>query len=79
MQRQIIHQYLAKHYENWTEIPLPALKGKSPLEAVKDKQLRPVVVELLKSIDQLEARRIEQTGGEPFDVSFLWERLGVER
>lgn len=79
VQRQIIHQYLAKHYETWTEIPLPALKGKSPLEAVKDKKLRPAVVELLKSIDQLEARRIEQTGGEPFDVSFLWERLGVER
>lgn len=49
------------------------------LEAVKDKKLRPAVIELLKSIDQLEARRIEQTGGEPFDVSFLWERLGVER
>jgi hypothetical protein len=79
VQRQIIHQYLANHYETWPEIPLPALQGKSPLEAVKDKQLRPAVVELLKSIDQLEARRIGQTGGEPFDVSFLWERLGVER
>lgn len=79
VQRQIIHQYLAKHYETWTEIPLPVLKGKSPLEAVKDKLLRPAVIELLKSIDQLEARRIEQTGGEPFDVSFLWERLGLER
>lgn len=79
VQRQIIHQHLAKHYETWPDIPLPALEGKSPLEAVKDKRLRPAVIELLKSIDQLEARRIEQTGGEPFDVSFLWERLGVER
>lgn len=79
VQRQIIHQYLAKHYETWPEIPLPALKGKSPLEAVKDKKLRPMVVELLKSIDQLESRRIEQTGGEPFDVTFLWERLRLKR
>ncbi|HIJ97442.1 MAG TPA: hypothetical protein HPP94_17255 [Desulfuromonadales bacterium] len=79
VQRQIIHQYLAKHYETWIEIPLGALKGKSPREAVKDKKLRPAVVELLKSIDQLEARRIEQTGGEPFDVTFLWERLGLKR
>ncbi len=79
VQRQIIHQYLAKHYETWPEMPLPALKGKTPLEAVKTKQWRPAVIELLKSIDQLEARRIDQTGGEPFDVSFLWERLGVER
>ncbi|WP_408998329.1 YecA family protein [Syntrophus buswellii] len=79
IQRQLIHQYLAKHYETWPEIALPALKGKSPLEAVKDKKLRPLVVELLKAIDQLEARRIDQTGGEPFDVTFLWERLGLRR
>lgn len=79
VQRQIIHQYLAKHYETWPEIPLPALEGKSPLEAVADKRLRPAVIELLKSIDQLEARRVDQTGGEPFDVAFLWERLGLKR
>lgn len=79
IQRQIIHQYLEKHYETWPEISLPALDGKSPLEAVKDKKRRPAVIELLKSIDQLEARRIEQTGGEPFDVTFLWERLGLKR
>jgi hypothetical protein len=79
VQRQIIHDYLAKHYETWPEIPLSALGGKSPLQAVKTKQGRPAVIELLKSLDQLEARRIEQTGGEPFDVSFLWKRLGLER
>lgn len=79
VQRQIIHQHLARHYETWPEIPLPALEGKSPLEAAADKQLRPAVIELLKSIDQLEARRVDQTGGEPFDVSFLWERLGLKR
>ena len=79
IQRQIIHQYLEKHYETWPETSLPALDGKSPLEAVKDKNRRPAVIELLKSIDQLEAHRIEQTGGEPFDVSFVWERLGLKR
>ncbi|MBI5141954.1 MAG: SEC-C domain-containing protein [Nitrospirae bacterium] len=77
LQRQIIHEYLAKHYEAWPETPLPALNGKSPLEAVNDKQLRPAVIELLKTIDQLEARRIQKTGGEPFDVSSLRERLGI--
>jgi len=79
IQRQVIHQYLAKHYETWPEIPLPALEGKSPLEAIKIKQLRPKVIELLKSIDQLESRRTEETGGEPFDVTFLWKRLGLKR
>jgi hypothetical protein len=79
VQRQIIHQYLAKHYETWPEIQLPALGGKSPLEAVKTKHCHPAVIELLKSIEQLEAHRLDQTGGEPFDVSFLWQRLGLER
>ena len=79
VQREVIHQYLANHYETWPEIPLPALEGKSALEAVKNKRLRPAVIELLKSIDQLEARRIQQLGGEPFDVTFLWKRLGLER
>ncbi len=77
VQRQIIHQYLTKHYQTWPEIPLPALNGKAPLEAVKTKQGRMSVINLLKSIEVLEARRIAQTGGDPLDVTFLWERLGL--
>lgn len=79
VQQQVLHQYLTKHYETWPEMSLPALEGKSPLEAVNDKRLRPVVIELLKSMEQLEIRRSKQAGGTPFDVSFLWERLGVKR
>ncbi len=79
VQRQIIHQHLRKHYETWIDIPLPALEGKTPRAAIKSKRLHPKVIELLKSIDQLEARRIKQTGGDPLDVSFLWEQLGIER
>ena len=40
--RQSVHQLPSppKHYETWPEIPLPALEGKSPLQAVKIKRLR---------------------------------------
>jgi len=79
VQRQIIHEYLLKHYETWPETPLPALGGKTPLQAVKSKKRRQEVIELLKSIDQLEQRRTAETGGEPLDVRFLWDRLGIER
>lgn len=79
VQRRIIHQHLVQHYEKWPEMPLPALGMKTPLEAVNDERLRSAVIELLKGIDLLEARRIGQTGGEPLDVTFLWERLGVTR
>lgn len=79
VQQQVLHQFFAQHYESWPEISLPALEGKSPLEAVQDERLRPAVVELLKSIEQLEVRRAKQAGGIPFDVSFLWGRLGLAR
>ena len=79
MQRQVIHEYLLKHYETWPEIPLPALGGKSPLQAVKTKKGRLSVIDLLKSIEQLEQQRTAETGGDPLDVRFLWERLGIER
>lgn len=79
VQHQLIHDYLRKHYESWPMIPLPALGGKTPLQAVKSKKGREGVVELLKSIEQLEQRRPAETGGEPFDIGFLWERLGLKR
>ena len=79
VQRQIIHDYLQRHYEGWLDIPLPVLGGKSPLQAVKSKKGRTEVIELLKSIEQLEQRRTAQTGGEAFDVRPLWERLGLNR
>jgi len=79
MQREIIHEYLLKHYDSWVETPLPALGGKSPLKAVKTKKGRMEVIELLKSIDQLEQARTTETGGDPLDVRFLWDRLGIDR
>lgn len=79
VQRQVIHEYLLKHYETWPDIPLPILDGKSPLQAVKTKKGRKDVIELLKSTEQLEQQRTAQTGGEPMDIGFLWERLGIER
>jgi len=79
VQRQLIHDYLRKHYESWPTISLPALGGKTPLQAVKSKKGREGVVELLKSIEQLEQRRTVETGGEPFNIGFLWERFGLKQ
>lgn len=79
MQRQVVHDYLQKHYDTWTTTPLPVLEGKSPKQAVRSKKGRAQVVELLKSMEQLEQKRIAQTGGDPFDVTFLWDRLGLSR
>lgn len=52
------------------------LKG---LVTDQDERIPEAVVELLKSIKQLEVRRAKQAGGTPFDVSFLWQRLRLAR
>ena len=79
VQQQVMHEYFARHYEEWPTIPLPALNGKTPLEAAKLVSLRPKLVDILKQIEQSEARRAKQDGVPAFDISFLWERLRLER
>lgn len=78
VQQQIIGEYMTRHYNEWPSVPLPALNGKTPLQATKLKTLQPKLVNILKQIEQGEARRARQEGTQAFDVSFLWKRLGLE-
>lgn len=79
VQQEIIHKHMAAHYATWISMPIPALGGKTPLQAVKLKTGRPKVVELLKQIERSEAHRVQETGISAFDISFLWEQLGLTR
>jgi len=74
---QLIHNYLSKFYANWTEEIIPALGNKTPRQAIKTKKGRQAVIDLLKSYEHGEARRVKNQGGEPFDFGFLWERLEI--
>ncbi len=78
-EQDILLQIKKKHYTEWLSMPIPDLNGKTPLQAVKLKAYRPRVVELLKGIERLEARNIQEMGAPGLDVSFLWERLGLTR
>jgi hypothetical protein len=79
IQWEIMSKYLSEHYANWPAMPLPALDGKTPLQAAKLKTYRPKLVELLKHLEQGEARRAKSSGLPAFDAGFLWERLGLTR
>ncbi len=76
---QLIHNYLTSFYANWTEEIIPVLGNKTPRQALKTKNGRLAVIELLKSYEHGEARRVRDQGGEPFDFGFLWDKLGLER
>lgn len=75
---QIIGTYLDQHYRSWPDIPLPALSGKTPRAAVKLKAWRPKVIDLLVDFEDNEARHPSTSAG-PYDFTWLWQELGLER
>jgi hypothetical protein len=78
VQQEFYAQYMQKYYENWLNDKIPALKGKTPMKAIKTKKGREQVIELLKGIENLEEGH--RRSGEPwFDISWMWERLGLRQ
>ena len=79
IRQEILTNYLAEHYDRWPTMRLPALNGKTPLQAAGLKTYRPKLVELLKEIERGEAKRARDSKYPAFDIGFLWERFGLER
>lgn len=74
----LILDYKRRHYSIWPDEPLPALDGRTPREAAASAPLRPRLVDLLKEMENMEAR-----GARPdspaFDFGSVWQELGLER
>ncbi len=79
LEHELLSRFLRDHYEKWPTMPLPALDGKTPLQAARLKTYRLRVVNLVKGLEAHEARRVRGTGMPPMDFGFLWERLGLTR
>jgi hypothetical protein len=77
IQRQVIHQFLEAHYRSWPDIAVPALDGRTPREAARDRALRPRLISLLKEMELRQSRASEPTAS--FDLAFLWAELGLKR
>jgi len=75
--REIIQEFLGKHYSTWPDHALPALRGKTPRQAMKSAAGRKEVDGLLRLIENGEERK--RKNGDPFyDVSRLRRELGFE-
>lgn len=72
-----LRQFYDQHYREWIGMPLPALDGRSPKEAVRTKRGEDEVVALLKSVENMDARRCRASGEPPYDFDWLWQELGV--
>ena len=64
-----------RHYESWPDTPLPALNGRTPLDAVKDPDGREMVEALLKQFERNDAAMPVPSPPEVF--SDLRARLGL--
>jgi hypothetical protein len=77
VEREMVEKVLAEHYRKWPDMPLPALDGKTPRQAVRTPKGRAQVVDLLKLFENGEERR-RRDGLASYDLSKLKKELGIE-
>ncbi|MGB6522041.1 MAG: SEC-C metal-binding domain-containing protein [Candidatus Cybelea sp.] len=77
VQAAILAPLQERHYREWTDVPLPALSGKTPREATRFRLLRAVLVGLLKDFSA-ESERERQAGRPAYDFSWMWGELGID-
>ena len=72
---ELLRAYKERHYADWIDHPLPALRGQTPREAVRTKAGRERVDVLLKEMENHESRLAE---GARFDFGRVRADLGLE-
>jgi hypothetical protein len=78
LQQQFYNQFMQNHYERWFSDRIPALDNKTPVEAIKTKQGKEKVVELLKLYENGEERN-KRESRPYYDLTWVWQRLGIEK
>ena len=78
VQAKLLKQFYDKHYREWLDDEIPALDYKTPRHAVTLKTYRPRVIDLLKEMENMEARGA-RGGGAVYDFGWLWKELGLDR
>ena len=73
------NDHLDDHYRSVLDRPLPFLGGETPREAAASKTGRTRVMTWLKILENNESRQAVQLGTKPYDVSWIWQELGIER
>jgi len=76
LNKQTYRPYMGSYMKEWINTPLPALGGKSPLQAVKIDSERGKVETMLREIENTEARR--KKDGQPHcDIAEIRKLLGL--
>ncbi len=72
-EERVVAEFKARHYADWADRPLPALKGRTPRECVRTAAGRRMVELLLKDMEHREHRSSER----PFDFSTIRRDLDL--
>jgi len=56
IERQVVAKFQEEHYGKWPDEPLPGLDGMTPREASRDAAMRPVLIDMLKNMENAAAR-----------------------
>jgi hypothetical protein len=78
VKQEVYDKFMKDHCERWLKDKIPALDGMTPMEAIKTEAGREKVRNLLKLFENSEERNKSES--QPcYDLSWMWERLGLER
>jgi hypothetical protein len=72
----IIVKMKEQHYTKWLDMPLPALRGKSPREVSRTKAGRAQLEAMVKDIEMIESH---MPPSERYDVNKLRAALGLHK
>jgi hypothetical protein len=70
-----VREFKERHYAGWMDMPIPALGGKTPREAVRTRHGKRRVDVLLREMENHECRMPEE---ERFSFSEMRRELGLD-
>ncbi len=78
VEAELLREFQDRHYRKWVDEPIPALGNRTPRHAASLKTVRPKLVDLLKEMENHEARAA-RAGRVSYDLTWIWKELGLER
>lgn len=75
--REVVHAQMDRHYRETLDQPIPALKGKTPRQAVKTAAGRKLVIDWLTLLETGTASA-DAGAMAGYDFGWMWEELGLD-
>jgi len=76
--REVMREYLNRHYRQTLDEAIPVLDGMTPRQAVGTEQGRQQVADWLKYLENNSGKQLD-TAMADYDFGWMWAELGIER